>query len=179
MLLCLRRLSFVGASAVPADVRSLRAADPLAFPAVAASAQVLPSIQVPATYQYTHGDSLVQLSGEQHSDWKKDNKKTTKLDVQLNSTRLTQATVFHKLCRDQHEISALSLNTCTSCLVFRHLLSNFIRPFTCTVHLDRLAVHNYSSSCLINFEKCEPFSFIACWATCRMEIQTFLIVPAG
>ena len=25
------------------------------------------------------------------------------LDVQLNSTRLTQATVFHHLCRDQHE----------------------------------------------------------------------------
>ena len=24
------------------------------------------------------------------------------LDVQLNSTRLTQATVFHNLCRDQH-----------------------------------------------------------------------------
>ena len=43
MLLPPHRSSFVVASAVPADVRSLRAADPLAFPAVAASAQVLPS----------------------------------------------------------------------------------------------------------------------------------------
>ena len=43
MLLSPHRSSFVVASAVPADVRSLRAADPLAFPAVAASAQVLPS----------------------------------------------------------------------------------------------------------------------------------------
>ena len=32
------------------------------------------------------------------------------LDVQLNSTRLTQATVFHNLCRDQHEISACMEN---------------------------------------------------------------------
>ena len=35
--------SSVVASADPADVRSLRAVDSLAFPAVAASAQVLPS----------------------------------------------------------------------------------------------------------------------------------------
>ena len=44
MLLSPHRSSFVVASAVPAGVRSLRAAaDPLAFPAVAAFAQVLPS----------------------------------------------------------------------------------------------------------------------------------------
>ena len=43
MLLSPPRSSFVVASAVPADVRSLRPADPLAFPAVATSAQVLPS----------------------------------------------------------------------------------------------------------------------------------------
>ena len=42
MLLSPRRSSFVVASAVLAGVRSLRAADPLAFAAVATSSQVLP-----------------------------------------------------------------------------------------------------------------------------------------
>ena len=42
-----------------------------------------------------------------HSSFiQQDRNETTKLDVQLNSTRLTRATVFHNLCRDQHEISA-------------------------------------------------------------------------
>ena len=41
-MLCLHRSSFVGASADPAGVRSQRAVKPLAFPAVAASAQVPP-----------------------------------------------------------------------------------------------------------------------------------------
>ena len=51
--------------------------------------------------------ACVQLNSERElSGRKKDNKKTTKLDVQMNSTRLSQATVFHNLCRDQHEFSA-------------------------------------------------------------------------
>ena len=37
---------------------------------------------------------------------------TDKQDVQLNSTRLTQAIVFHNLCRDQHEISTIFANIC-------------------------------------------------------------------
>ena len=51
-------------------------------------------------------EQLNSCQDTQYSGWKEDNKKTTKLDVQLNSTRLTQATVFHNLCRDQHKISA-------------------------------------------------------------------------
>ena len=61
-----------------------------------------------------HGLSQVHVSEQlnsceetQYSGRKKDNKKTTKLDVQLNSTKLTQASAFHNLCRDQREISAL------------------------------------------------------------------------
>ena len=72
-------------------------------------------------------------------------------------------------------ISSLSLNTCTSCLVFRHLLSNSTRPVSCAFHLARLAIHNTSSPCLKISKICWPFSFIACWATCRMEILTFPI----
>ena len=42
MLLCPHRSSFVRAPTDPAGVRSLRAVDPLAFPAVATSTQVPP-----------------------------------------------------------------------------------------------------------------------------------------
>ena len=45
-------------------------------------------------------------------------------------------------------ISCLSLNTCTSCSVFRHLLSNSTKPFSCAFHLARLAIHTSSSPCL-------------------------------
>ena len=40
-------------------------------------------------------EQLHSCQETQNSGWRKDNMKTTKLDVQLNSTRLTQATVFH------------------------------------------------------------------------------------
>ena len=51
-------------------------------------------------------EQLNSCQETQYSDWKKDNRKTTNPDVQLNSTRLTQVTVFHNSCRDQHQISA-------------------------------------------------------------------------
>ena len=52
-------------------------------------------------------EQLNSCQKTQHSGWQKENRKTTKPDVQLNSTRLTQAIVFHKLCRDHHAISAV------------------------------------------------------------------------
>ena len=49
-------------------------------------------------------------------------------------------------------MSRLSLTTCISCLVFRHLLSNSTRPFSCASHLAQLAIHNSASPCLKSFE---------------------------
>ena len=52
----------------------------------------------------------VQLNSERENENTKAERRTTRrlqtLDVQLNSTRHTQATVSHNLYRDQHEISA-------------------------------------------------------------------------
>ena len=80
------------------------------------------------------------------------------LDVQLNSTRLTQATVFHNLCRDQHEISAPPLvcarsgylhticSDVTQRKAFHHYISDchltiLGRAFTQIDRIDRAAVH--------------------------------------
>ena len=64
VLLSPHRSPFVVASAVPADVRSLRVADPFAFPAVAASAQGLPSYSsdVPLYPRRLLGSVVVTIS---------------------------------------------------------------------------------------------------------------------
>ena len=77
--------------------------------------------------------------------------------------------VFH---RAKKKRPCLSLNTCTSCLVFRHLLSNSTKPFSCAFHLARLATHTSSSPCLKILKIFWPFSFIACWTTCLMDFPT-------
>ena len=76
-------------------------------------------------------------------------------DVQLNSTRLTQATVFHNLCREQHEISTPPLvcarsSYCTRSAQTSHkenisslqlkLSSHDTRPSFHTDRMDRAAV---------------------------------------
>ena len=48
-----------------------------------------------------------QLNGCQEDNTQADKQDSWHKNVQLNSTRLTQATVFHNLRRDQHEISTL------------------------------------------------------------------------
>ena len=57
-----------------------------------------------------HVSAINQFSREQHKLKTGLTRKLLTLDEQLNSTGPTQATVFHNLCRDQHEISAKSLN---------------------------------------------------------------------
>ena len=53
---------------------------------------------------FDHCALLTQNNTQAES--KMDTKTAEKQYVQLNSTRLTQATVIHNLCRDQHEVSA-------------------------------------------------------------------------
>ena len=76
-------------------------------------------------------------------------------DVQLNSTRLTRATVFHNLCRDQHEISTPPLvhaRSGTSCsdVTERKISSPQLRlsshdtwPSFHTDRMDRAAVQTF------------------------------------
>ena len=59
------------------------------------------------------------------------------LDVQLKSTRLTQATAFHNLCRDQHEISAPHL-VCAR--------SGYLHTI-CSDVTQRKGLHHYISDC--------------------------------
>ena len=92
--------------------------------------------------------------------------------------QISDRSTFPLLSTRPFNISCFSLNNFTSCIVSRHLLSNSTRPCKCAFHLARLAIHTSSSPCLKISKVCLPFSFIACWATCRMEIPTFPICLA-